>query len=81
MQPSESPARNEPAPGSLWSRLRCAWSGVHVPAHNPMGGFRCLRCGKPAADLEHLGFDDEGYVSEMERRRLSNVKRDTSPAP
>jgi hypothetical protein len=66
--------------GKLWTRVRCAMSGGHVPAHNPLGGFRCSRCGKAAADLEHLGFEDEGYVSEKERRRLASVKEDTGRA-
>ena len=78
MQSHPSVERNEPSTGSLWSRLLCAWSGVHVPAHNPLGGFRCLRCGKAAADLEHLGFDDEGYVSDMELRRLTSPREDST---
>ena len=80
MQPCASVERNDLEPGSLWSRLCCALSGGHVPAHTPLGGFRCSRCGKAAADLEHLGFEDEGYVSEKERRRLANVTDDTPRA-
>ena len=68
------------APGSVWSRLCCVLSGGHVPAHTPLGGFRCSRCGKAAADLDDLGFEHEGYVSEKERRRLANVREDSSRA-
>jgi hypothetical protein len=45
------------------AKMRCFFSGHHVPVRHPLGGFRCATCGKPAADLHDLGYD--GYVSLM----------------
>jgi hypothetical protein len=50
-------------------RLRCRLGEPHVPVRHPVGGFRCARCGKPAADLGGLGF--EGYLPEGARRRVA----------
>jgi hypothetical protein len=56
---------------NLWMRLRCHLGEPHLPVRQPLGGFRCARCGKPAADLEDLGFHGEGYLSEKTRRLVA----------
>src|SRR5258706_2656116 len=45
------------------AKMRCYFSGCHVPVRHPLGGFRCSTCGKAGADLQDMGFD--GYVSLM----------------
>ena len=67
-------------PGRLWRRVGCSLSGAHDPVHCPLGGFRCSRCGKSGADLEQLGFEDEGFVTEAERLRLAQAGEDTDQA-
>jgi hypothetical protein len=57
----------------FWRRLRCTLRLGHDPVHHPLGGFRCSRCGKVGANLEQLGFEDEGYVTEVERRRIGHT--------
>ena len=57
----------------LWRRVRCTFRQGHDPVHHPLGGFRCSRCGTFGATLDQLGFEDEGYVSEVERRRLARA--------
>jgi hypothetical protein len=70
MQPHKT--REDHEGGSrFWRRLRCSMRSGHDPVHHPLGGFRCSRCGQFGATLEQLGFEDEGYVSEKERRRLA----------
>lgn len=49
--------------------------GAHSPARHPLGGFRCQRCKKPAADLGEMGY--EGYVSRM-RRQFSRQYREVT---
>lgn len=68
MQTKVTDAR--PRAPRLWQRVRCGLSGAHEAVHHPLGGFRCARCGKSGADLDDLGFEGEGYVTEGERRRL-----------
>jgi hypothetical protein len=40
-----------------------------------LGGFRCARCHSVGADLDEMGFDDEGYVPSM-RRMYSRDQRE-----
>lgn len=80
MQPRTLPRENQRRRTSLWRRLRCRWGGTHDPVHQPVGGFRCSRCGTFGANLEELGFKDQGYVSEGERRRLAQGGEDTNQA-
>ena len=64
----------------LWRRLRCGLNGRHEAVHHPLGGFRCSRCGKYGATLDELGFEDEGYVTEAEQRRLTRTDGDEDQA-
>jgi hypothetical protein len=58
--------------------VRCALNDRHDPVHHPLGGFVCARCGAFGANLEQLGFEGEGYVSEPARRRLAHGGRDST---
>ncbi len=49
-------------------RLRCALRGRHNGVRHFLGGFRCVDCGKPGADLEEMGLlDGSAYVPPMRR--------------
>ena len=80
MQSRTRPRESQRWAQGLWPRLRCGWSHAHEPVHQPLGGFRCSRCGKCGANLAELGFDDEGYVSEAERRRLAQSSQGNDQA-
>jgi hypothetical protein len=79
MQPHGTGNDHDGGPG-FWRRLRCSMRSRHDPVHHPLGGFRCSRCGRFGATLEQLGFEDEGYVSEKERRRLARNNGDSNRA-
>jgi hypothetical protein len=57
----------------MWMRLRCQLGERHVPVRHPLGAFRCARCGKWGADLDELGFEGEGYLSDRTRRHLDEI--------
>jgi hypothetical protein len=38
----------------MLARLMCYWVDRHEPVRQLLGGFRCVRCGKAARDLEEL---------------------------
>lgn len=60
----------------LWGLMRCTLGGEgHDPVRQPLGGFRCARCGKCGCNLDDFGFAGEGYVSEPARRRLGGDAR------
>ena len=49
-------------------RVSCFVRGRHNPARHPLGGFRCVDCGRPGADLEDMGFHDGGYIKRRSTR-------------
>jgi hypothetical protein len=55
----------------IYPELRCILDEGHRPARHPLGGFRCVRCGKPGADLASFGVflgSDNGDVKSHRRR-------------
>jgi hypothetical protein len=53
----------------MLSRLTHAIRGFHPNyTRHPLGGFRCIECGRPGATLADLGFGREsGFVLPMRR--------------
>jgi hypothetical protein len=49
------------------NRLRCLIRNHHVPSRHPLGGFRCLECGEPGADLDEMGYLGCGYVTPLRK--------------
>ena len=47
--------------------VRCFVRGRHEPLRAPLGGFRCVLCRTAGADLEEMGFPNEGYLPPMRR--------------
>ncbi len=47
--------------------MRCRMRGHHSAVRYPLGGFRCKDCGAVGANLDEMGFEDNGYVSPMRR--------------
>jgi len=44
--------------------ISCSWLGYrHDPVRQPIGGFRCARCGAVGGSLADLGFGDSAQVA------------------
>ena len=51
----------------MYAWLCCVLRGRHNPSRHPLGGFRCLDCGRAGADLEDMGFQGQAYLRQSRR--------------
>lgn len=49
--------------------LRDAFCSPHNPVRQPLGGFRCSKCGRSGESLRDFGTVDSGYIKLTERQR------------